>query len=154
MFVAKKPGQKGSGHTLFASSRLVFQHLPTQLTVDRLRHHTWQVSTASFDSTTLRGLPLVVEHPTQAMPAMRYHENWPKERTRFDETVVRIEGVGKEEDRAIRDAIEETLHDPRVCLRVSWDEGDVLVNDNIAVMHTREGYSSGCERELWRLHVD
>jgi hypothetical protein len=29
-----------------------------------------------------------------------------------------------------------------------------LVNDNIAMMHTRSGFRAGCERELWRVHID
>ena len=50
--------------------------------------------------------------------------------------------------------IEELLYDSRICYKHSWVKGDWLANDNVAMMHTRSGFVSGCARELWRLHVD
>jgi alpha-ketoglutarate-dependent taurine dioxygenase/pyoverdine/dityrosine biosynthesis protein Dit1 len=154
MFTAKVAGPKGTGHTLFATSRLIFQHLPSPYTPQELEKHTWSVATMSFEKTVMGGLPLVIRHPTQSIPVLRYHEDWPKEKTRFDETRINIEDVSPEEDQSIRKALDSTLYDRRVVLRVSWEEGDVLISDNISTMHTRDGYGSGQPRELWRLHID
>ena len=145
---------KGTGHTLFAPSRLIFQHLPAAHSLATLRPLTWCVSTAAFEATTLSGLPLVATHPSTGQPVLRYHEHWPAERTAFDASEVKIEGLGEEAGREVRWAIERTLYDRRVCARVGWEKGDVLVSDNVGVMHTREAFVAEEGRELWRVHVN
>ncbi|EJD47423.1 putative pyoverdine/dityrosine biosynthesis protein [Auricularia subglabra TFB-10046 SS5] len=153
MFVAVTASPKGTGHTLFASSARLFQHLH-EWTAETLKPHTWRVDSESFEGSHFGQLPLVVEHPVTGVPCIRYHEDWPQERTRFQETRINIEGVDAPTDVSIRTALEKALYDWRVCLRVGWEQGDILVNDNILTMHTREGYTSQVGRELWRLHVD
>lgn len=142
------------GHTLFASSPLLFQHLTGGYTAASLRPLRWSVTTGAFDNTCFADLPLVVDHPATRTPCIRYHEDWPQERTRFTPTRVRVQDVGAAEDERVRTAVERALFDRRVCLYLAWEEGDVLVNDNVLTMHTREGYEAGLGRELWRLHID
>lgn len=45
-------------------------------------------------------------------------------------------------------AIKKTLYDRRVTVRFEWEKGDLLVNDNVAMLHTRTGYKGGCPREV------
>jgi alpha-ketoglutarate-dependent taurine dioxygenase len=154
IFTAVTVSPKGTGRTLFATSPLLFANLTGGWTVDKLRPYKWRVDSESFDSSHFGQLPLVVEHPETGVPCIRYHEDWPQERTRFEETRISIEDTDKATDLSIRTAVEKALYDWRVCLRIGWEKGDVLVNDNILNMHTREGYTSKFCRELWRLHVD
>ncbi|KAB2573706.1 Taurine catabolism dioxygenase TauD/TfdA [Lasiodiplodia theobromae] len=154
MFVAVTASPKGHGHTLFATSPLLFQHLTGGYTADDLRKHKWCVITDAFDHSRFGDLPLVVDHPQTRTPCIRYHEFWPQERTRFTPTHVHIQDVDEAEDERIRTAIERALFDRRVCLYQGWEKGDVLINDNVLTMHTREGYTSSFGRELWRLHID
>ena len=65
-----------------------------------------------------------------------------------------VDEVSEEEGIRIRDALEQTMYDRRVCTRMEWEKGDVLISDNIALMHTREAFNSDQGRELWRVHVD
>ena len=95
-------------------------------------------------------MPLVEAHPTTGQLCLKYHERWPQEKTRFDPTVVEIENG----DQSICDVLEDLLHDRRVCYWHSWEEGDLLVNDNTAMLHTRSSFESGVDRELWRIHFD
>lgn len=46
------------------------------------------------------------------------------------------------------------LYDRRVCHYHSWVDGDLIVSDNVNMLHTRSGFQSGAPRELWRIHVD
>ncbi|KAF2137129.1 uncharacterized protein K452DRAFT_322036 [Aplosporella prunicola CBS 121167] len=154
MFTAVTTSPRGMGHTLFATSPLLFQHLTGGYTIEELRMHKWLVKTESFDNSHFGDLPLVIDHPITGAPCIRYHEDWPQARTRFTETRIHIQEVDETEDERIRTAIEKALFDRRVCLYQAWEKGDVLVNDNILTMHTREGYSSKFGRELWRLHID
>lgn len=146
------PSPKNTGYTLFASSRALFDFLPSPHTVESLVNVTWAVKTKTFDNAELGQLPLVVPHPTTGANCLRYHERWPQARTRFDPIEVRIEG--DESKQEICDVIEELLYDRRVCLWHEWQEGDVVVSDNFSMMHTRSSFESGAERELWRIHID
>lgn len=150
VFTAVTPSPSNTGLTLIASSRLLFHNLPQQYTSADLAKLTWSVKTAGFNSTTMEGLQLVVLHPTLSKPCLRYHEPWGQNKTKFDPTVVKIENGPSE----VLDIIDGLLYDRRVCYHHSWEQEDFLVNDNVSMMHTRSGFDSGNERELWRIHVD
>ncbi|KAH6671279.1 Pyoverdine/dityrosine biosynthesis protein-domain-containing protein [Halenospora varia] len=150
LFRAVTPSPPDTGFTLISSSRLLFENLPSPLSVETLSGLTWCCQTTAFNATKLSNLDLVVSHPTLGTPCLRYHEPWGRDKTQFDPTIVEIEN-GPEE---LLNVIDELLYDSRICYRHSWRKGDWLVNDNVAMMHTRSGFVSGCTRELWRLHID
>lgn len=95
---------------------------------------------------------MVINHPTTGAPCIRYHEPWPQSKTAFDATSVTIDD--NDESEMICDAITELLHDRRIAFYHVWEKGDLLVNDNILMMHTRSGFTAGSDRELWRIHFD
>ncbi|KAK0616551.1 Pyoverdine/dityrosine biosynthesis protein-domain-containing protein [Immersiella caudata] len=151
-FTAVTPSPADTGHTLFASSNLLFRYLPPHISLDALKKLTWSVSTPSFGSVNLGGLQLVVQHPVTGKPCLRYHEHWPQSRTHFESTEVSIDG--EYGGGQVGEAIEALLYDRRVTYWHSWVKGDLLVSDNTAMMHTRSEFTGGCDRELWRIHVD
>ncbi|PHH60970.1 hypothetical protein CDD81_985 [Ophiocordyceps australis] len=153
-FTAPTPSPKNTGFTLFSSSTQFFRHLPPWLSKDLLADKTWSVCTSSFNSTQLSGLPLITPHPATGQACLRYHEPWPQSKTQFDATSVTIDGLSESESRAICQAIDAVLHDRRVAYYHSWEKGDVLVNDNVLMMHTRSDFTAGSDRELWRIHFD
>ncbi|PSN62950.1 Clavaminate synthase-like protein [Corynespora cassiicola Philippines] len=150
LFTAVTPSPKNTGFTLFASSKLVFRHLPEHLPLEYLETLTWSVSTPSFDQSKIHGMPLVTKHPTTGQPCLKYHERWPQEKTRFDPTTVEIENG----DQNICEVLESLLHDRRVCYWHTWEEGDLLISDNTLMLHTRSSFEAGVDRELWRIHFD
>lgn len=134
---------------------MVFKYLPPKLQLEYLRGLTWSVSTSSFNSTTLRGLPLVVDHPETGRPCLRFHEPWPQSKTKFEATEVEIENAGETSDSStICDTLTELLHDRRVAYYHAWEQGDLLISDNVLAMHTRSDFKAGCDRELWRINFD
>ena len=149
-FAAVTPSPKNTGYTLFSSSKLLFDHLPEDKSLKYLESLTWSVKTASFDQSVIDNMPLVATHPSTSRPCLKYHERWPQEKTRFDPTEVEI-GNG---DKSVCDILESLLHDRRVCYWHSWQEGDLIVNDNISMLHTRSSFQAGVDRELWRIHFD
>lgn len=136
----------------------MLKHLPHDITLDYLRTLTWGVSTSAFDATKLRGIPLISDHPTTGLPCLRYHEPWPQSKTKFDPTHIIIsDASGPLEEAAQEDlcaVLDSLLHDRRVAYWHAWDKGDVLVSDNVLMMHTRSDFMAGCDRELWRIHFD
>jgi len=149
-FAAVTPSPKNTGYTLFSSSKLLFEQLPQEKPLSQLAALTWSVSTASFDQSVIRGMPLIASHPSTGKPCLRFHERWPQEKTRFDSTDVEIE----QGDQSVCDVLESLLHDRRICYWHSWQEGDLVVNDNISMLHTRSSFHAGVNRELWRIHFD
>ncbi len=138
------------GLTLLASSRNVFSHLPKPYTLEQLSTLTWSCRTSAFDATKLAGLKLVEPHPSLSTPCLRYHEPWSSDRTKFDATEVHIEN-GSDDVLGILDNL---LYDRRVCYYHAWEDGDLVVSDNINMLHTRSGFIPGAPRELWRIHVN
>ncbi|KAF3036172.1 hypothetical protein E8E12_004274 [Didymella heteroderae] len=149
-FAAVTPSPKSIGYTLFSSSKLVLDHLPKDKSLPYLESLTWSVKTPSFDQSVIGNMPLITTHPSTGRSCLRYHERWPQEKTRFDPTEVAIENG----DDSVCDVLESLLHDRRICYWHSWQEGDLIVNDNISMLHTRSSFQAGVDRELWRIHFD
>lgn len=122
--------------------------------MSRLEGLTWTVSTTAFKNSTISKLQLVVPHPKLGTPCIRYHEPWPATRTKFDPTDVSIEGLDAEGSIKLTNCINFLLYDRRVCYYHEWIKGDLVLSDNINMMHTRTGFTPGSPRELWRIHID
>ncbi|KAJ5626626.1 hypothetical protein N7528_004053 [Penicillium herquei] len=149
-FTCPATAPKGSGYTLFASSRLLFRYLPLPWTAERLQNVTWAMDNDGFWDAKLENLPLTVTHPVSGLPCVRWHQPWDSTKTKFSTCAVRVEN----EDPSLVDVIDRVTYDHRVCLRFEWEKGDLLISDNTAMLHTRTGYISDCDRELWRIHFD
>ncbi|OJJ95592.1 hypothetical protein ASPACDRAFT_1859853 [Aspergillus aculeatus ATCC 16872] len=141
------------GFTLWPSSRLLLRHLPHPWTVDQLQTLTWGMDNDGFWDAQIHQLPLLVTHPVTGRPCLRWHQPWDASKTKFSTCVVTIENAADGGARLIP-IIDRLLYDYRVCLRLAWEVGDVLVNDNTAMLHTRTAYRNNADRELWRIHCD
>ncbi|KAF2967238.1 hypothetical protein GQX73_g6309 [Xylaria multiplex] len=149
-FTCLATAPKGDGYTLFCNSRLFFRYLPAPWSVNRLEPVTWEMTNDGFWSNVHKGLPLVVRHPVTNTPCLRWHSPWGGGKTKFSTYEIRIEN----EEQSIIELVEKMTYDFRTCLRFTWEKGDLLVNDNISMLHTRTSYTSNCDREMWRIHLD
>ncbi|KAI9809386.1 MAG: hypothetical protein M1827_006898 [Pycnora praestabilis] len=149
-FTAVTTSPPGSGYTLFASSRLFWQNLPKSYTVKDLSKITWSCRNSGFWESFQEHQPLVVPHPTKGYPCLRWHEPWPQWKTKFAHCEVNIENGSQD----IIPLVGSLLYDHRVCLYFTWQKGDILVNDNVSMLHTRTAFDGACDRELWRIHFD
>ncbi|KAI1353926.1 Pyoverdine/dityrosine biosynthesis protein-domain-containing protein [Xylaria sp. FL0043] len=149
-FTCLSTAPKGDGYTLFCTSRLVFRYLPLSWPLHRLQPVTWEMSNDGFWSNVHKGLPLVVRHPTTGAPCLRWHSPWDSDKTKYSSYKIMIEN----EEQSLVQLIEKMTYDYRTCLRFSWEKGDLLVSDNVAMLHTRTSYASNCDREMWRIHLD
>ena len=149
-FTTPAVAPRGTGYTLFASSRLLFRHLPEPFGVERLEKATWAMDNNGFWDAKLKDLPLVVRHPIDNSPCLRWHQPWDETKTKFSTCSVTVDGETDE----LVNLIDGLTYDRRVCAYFSWNVGDILINDNFAMLHTRTGYKTACDRELWRIHFD
>jgi alpha-ketoglutarate-dependent taurine dioxygenase len=148
-FVCQATTGNNQGFTLFASSHLFCRYLPDKYPIDALRKVRWTCHSGGYFDHHVPSLPLVVAHPTDARPCIRWHEPWPKTQTKYGEASITIDNG----DQSIVGLVDSLLYDERVCLRFAWQEGDVMVNDNMEMLHTRTAFQRGAARELWRIHV-
>lgn len=140
----------GCGHTLFASSRRFFQFLPSSYSIESFEKATWKLRNHDMGGCKeMKGLPLVVQHPVQHTPCLRWHQPWPA--TRISS---RCEVTVENSQRNIEKVIDNLLYDRRVCLRFSWEIGDVLLLDNTAMLHAKTPYLGEKDREIWRVHLN
>ncbi|KAJ8133279.1 hypothetical protein O1611_g341 [Lasiodiplodia mahajangana] len=149
-FTCLATAPKGDGYTLFCSSRLVFRYLPVSWPVERLEPVTWEMTNDGFWSNVHKGLPLVVRHSVTGAPCLRWHSPWDSDKTKYSSYKIVVEN----EEQSLVQLIERSTYDFRACLRFSWQVGDLLVSDNVAMLHTRTSYTSECDREMWRIHLD
>lgn len=103
-----------------------------------------------FWDAKIKDLNLVVRHPIHNTPCMRWHQPWDATKTKFSTCDITIENDSQE----IIEVVDRLLYDRRVCLRFTWEQGDVLVSDNFAMLHTRTAFTGDSDRELWRIHFD
>ncbi|KAI4154545.1 MAG: hypothetical protein LQ341_000328 [Variospora aurantia] len=149
-FTSVATAPKGTGYTLFAASRLFFKYLPAPYTVERLEAVKWRMDNDGFWDAKIGDLPLVVRHPQTNAPCMRWHEPWPASKTKFSTCVITIENDSQD----IVQLVDQLIYDRRVCLRFTWEQGDILLSDNTAMLHTRTAFTDDSDRELWRIHFD
>ncbi|KAL8660011.1 MAG: hypothetical protein Q9202_006837 [Teloschistes flavicans] len=149
-FTAITPSPPGDGMTLFASSKLFFQHLPAPYTLQELETLKWDCKHSHNWSNHMKDLALVVPHPTNGKPCVRWHEPWYQWMTKFSTNEIRISNGGQH----YKDLIREMLYDRRVCLYFNFEQADILLADNISMMHTRSAFTPGTGRELWRIHIN
>ncbi|PHH78250.1 hypothetical protein CDD82_3146 [Ophiocordyceps australis] len=147
---AVSPSTPGSGYTLFASSARLFKNLPAPHTVDELKKLTWDCRHSCNWEHHMNHLPLVTAHPETGENCLRLLEPWPQCKTKFAYNKVSIENGPC----WYLDMLTDMLYDHRVTLRFAWEKGDVLVSDNVNMLHARTAFSATEPRELWRIHVN
>ena len=118
--------------------------------MERLEAAKWRMDNDGFWDAKLEDLPLIVRHPQTNAPCVRWHEPWPASKTKFSTCEVTIENDSQD----IVQLVDQLLYDRRVCLRFTWEQGDILLSDNTAMLHTRSAFTGDCDRELWRIHFD
>ncbi|KAI0599576.1 putative pyoverdine/dityrosine biosynthesis protein [Biscogniauxia sp. FL1348] len=142
---------KDSKFTTFSNSSLIFKYLPAPLSVDYLRKLSWIISAPPTDGTGmvtgLQDVPLVVDHPSTKAPCLRYHHVWHQDEAKLGTTKVASEKTqNMPESLAIRRILDDLLQDRRVVYHHAWAKGDLVVNDNILAMNTRNGFTAGGDR--------
>lgn len=95
-------------------------------------------------------LPLVVRHPQTNAPCVRWHEPWPASQTTSSTYEIAIENDSPD----VVEQVQRLLYDRRVCLRFTWEQGDILLSDNTTTLHTRSAFKGDFRREIWRIDFD
>ncbi|KAI0425170.1 Clavaminate synthase-like protein [Xylaria sp. FL1042] len=118
--------------TLFASSSLFARYLPQAYNINKLEKIKWTWKSHRLPHRSIEHIPLVIRHPIRNSPCICWHQPWPTwQMTRYLADFSIENGT-----QSLIPLISNLLVDRRVCLRVAMLEGDVLVCDNLAMLHT------------------
>lgn len=95
-------------------------------------------------------LPLVARHPVTGRPTLRYAE---PVATALNPLAVSCPELS---DGALTELVrdlEARLYDPRVCHEHVWQDGDLVIADNRALLHGRTAIEGGGPRHLRRVQI-
>ncbi|KAF8579389.1 Clavaminate synthase-like protein [Ramaria rubella] len=151
----RAPEQAEGGKTLITNTADLICHGLTASQRDWLSGKKYSVFTPAnkvFGGELLT-LPIIMRNENTGHDVLRWHEPWPQYITKYKPTEVSVNGVVPEDSISASEHITDLLYDRRFCYAHTWTTGDLLIADNIELMHTRTAFNP-CPRELWRIHVN
>ncbi|MBB5935462.1 TauD/TfdA dioxygenase family protein [Streptomyces zagrosensis] len=141
------------GQTVFCDTGLVLAGLPaeTRQVWERLNVTYRKEQTAHYGGHITA--PLIQQHPHTDAPVVRYAEPLDPERF-LSPLFLDVEGLPDDlsQEEFFQD-IEERLYAEDVTYYHDWQDGDIVLTDNHALLHGRTAFSGSGARHLRRVHV-
>lgn len=98
--------------------------------------------------------PLIEKHPHRDFSVIRYSEDTSLKKERLVNPVkTRFSGLENAELKKIQEEISQVLYDSRCLLVHFWKKGDILIADNLTLLHGRNPFKSQSQRHLRRVSV-
>ena len=94
--------------------------------------------------------PLVEPHPLTRCMTLRFAEPVATSLNPLSVTCAALSGA---ELAALVADLQSCLHDPRVCHHHDWQDGDLVIADNRALLHGRTAITDGGRRHLRRIQI-
>lgn len=95
---------------------------------------------------------LVSEHPVTGLPVLRFAEPLDPEIYR-NPVSADVEGMTSEQSAEFLGDLADRVHRPEYCYHHDWRAGDVVIADNVALIHGRTAFSGPTNRHLQRVEV-
>lgn len=143
------PDRALGGETIFVDTTRVWERADEPLR-DRLRQLRFTYETERVAHYGGRFTASVVSvHPHTHATVLRFAEPV----VDVNPVHVRLDGEGAVASAAAIREVCAALSLPEAAFLHAWEEGDVLVADNHALLHGRRPFEGGSERHLWRVNV-
>lgn len=110
---------------------------------------TLNFETAGSESSQTESLDLVISHPSLGTPCLN-HKVWGRDETGDHTTTVYIDNRPEE----LLQLIDGLLYDRRVCYYHEWLAGDVVVSDNVNMLHGPDRCTLDSPGEVWRIYTN
>jgi len=148
----RAPAAGGGGETVFcdtaaviadadAERRALWESVEITYRTDKIEHYGGQVTA-----------PLVTTHPTTGATVLRYAE--PLDPRRYlNPLFLTVSGVAPQAAAELIDDLHERLRRPRFCYHHEWQDGDIVVVDNHALVHGRNPFRGDPTRHLQRIQI-
>ncbi|AJE86735.1 Taurine catabolism dioxygenase TauD/TfdA [Streptomyces albus] len=150
----RAPGPEDGGATTFCDTVRLLDETDPEL-LDRWRQVTVTYRIGQVVHYGGKAVsPLLVEHPVSGAPTLRFNAPPPEEEPDFlNRPAHEFAGVGAEDVPELLAGLRAALTDPRWSLAHAWQDGDVVLADNHALLHGRERFRSRAPRHLRRVHL-
>ena len=141
------------GRTTFSNTVLALKNASSQdKALWQKAIGTYQRKMEFYSSKTVSSI--VTEHPHRGFPVLRYNEPPSDEQGRFlNPPDLEFTGVDPEQATALHQSLKEALYSRACFYAHEWQTGDVVIADNLSLLHGREKFVSGSPRHLQRVHV-
>lgn len=145
------PLKHAGGETLFTNTQQIWEN------TSFLQQQEWQTLHLCYETEKLAHYggritqPLVAQHPDTGKTILRFAEPVPSS---FKNPVkVSVEGYSPETSEQLIQDIAQTCYDPRYCYTHCWEENDLLLADNYALIHGRHAFKEFSPRHLRRIQI-
>jgi L-tyrosine isonitrile desaturase/decarboxylase len=140
------------GETVFCDTTAVYRDADEDLRrrwagitityeTEKLAHYGGQVSEK-----------LIGQHPSTGMPILRFAE--PLDPATYKNPVfVTVDGIAQEDADDFLAMMSELVHRPQYCYAHAWEPGDIVIADNLSLIHGRNAFTGPTSRHLQRVEV-
>lgn len=152
LFQCRRAPVGGGGETVFSDTTEVIRRAGEDVVrrwagvevtyrTEKLKHYGGEVTA-----------PLLAVHSQTGETVIRYNE--PLDPARYLNPLdVHVSGMSTEDEAPFLADLSARLHDPRVCYAHEWQDGDIVVVDNQALLHGRNAFRGDPTRHLQRIQI-
>lgn len=148
----RAPEAGGGGETVFSDTTEVVRRADAQT------RQRWESLEVTYRTEQLQHYggrttaPLMATHPATGLPIIRYAEPLPAGQY-LNPLSVELGGIPEEETPAFLADLRDRLHADDVCYHHEWQDGDIVVVDNNALVHGRNAFRGNSSRHLQRMQI-
>jgi alpha-ketoglutarate-dependent taurine dioxygenase len=122
--------------------RALWQRVRVTYATEKVAHYGGQVTAA-----------LVDRHPVTGETVLRYGEPPNADTADLNPFALDVAGVPAESVPDFMRQLRDRLYDPRYAYTHAWQEGDIIIADNHALLHARRAFRAHSPRHLQRVHI-
>lgn len=141
------------GRTTFSNTVLVLENAsPEQRSLWNQVTGVYVRKMEFYDSKTVS--PIITRHPFRDYEVIRYNEPPSNEKGHFvNPSDLDFRGLREGEQESFHRDLKESLYSVENFYAHEWQTGDVVIADNLTLLHGREEFTSRAPRHIRRVHV-
>ncbi|AZD61885.1 PvcB protein [Pseudomonas chlororaphis subsp. aurantiaca] len=147
------PGQQNGGRTDFSNTKKLLAEVDAELLsywrnimityrIEQVAHYGGKVTSSLIES-----------HPYSDALIMRYNEPAVADKRFINRHVVECHDMSEAEQDELHRTLHGFLYDERYYYSHQWQTGDIVIADNLSLLHGREGFIANTPRHLQRVHI-
>lgn len=98
--------------------------------------------------------PIIVNHPYRDYKVLRYNEPHDESLGKFiNPSNIEFAGDNQEQLNSLNQQMRDLLYNEKNFYAHTWQKGDVVITDNLSLLHGRESFASKSQRHIQRVQV-
>ncbi len=147
------PEPEQGGRTTFSNTMLTLQH--TNEKTKQLWHKVtgiYQRKMEFYHSKITS--PIITQHPFKKHAVIRYNEPpITTDKNFINPPILNFSGIDQDQLAFFHHSLQKALYAPSNFYAHEWKTGDIVIADNLSLLHGREQFTSKSPRHLQRIHV-